>query len=139
MKNLLLILFLFQESCFPRMQTGSNPHSIEFDEAKFQKISSFFEFNSEIKGFKIKNAPSKIPKSLLIMMENLGFLEYRNLGDFKVFFCGYGVVGKGWGFILGKFTQEEINKPDLIEGNNNQLNLTYLKHIKGNWFRFGAG
>ncbi len=72
-------------------------------------------------------------------MEEIGFLEFRNLKDHKVFFCGYGVVGKGWGFIYGHFERGEIEKPRTIKGNGNQLNLTYLEHLKGKWYRFGAG
>lgn len=126
-------------SCFPSMQTGPNPHSIEFEESKFQSIISYFESNSETKGFEIENAPDEIPESVLDNMKDIGILEYRNLGDFKVFFCGYGVVGKGWGFVHGEFSQEEVNQPTLINGNNNQLDLTYLEHLEGKWFRFGAG
>lgn len=138
MKKLLLISLLFLGSCFPSMQIGPDPHSIEFEETKFQAVVSYFESNPEIRGFEIDRAPNKIPAPILDEMENIGFLEFRNLGNFKVFFCGYGVVGKGWGFIHGDFKEEKINRPSLIKGNNNQLNLTYLEHLKGNWFRFGA-
>lgn len=100
---------------------------------------SYFESNPETKGFKIEDAPKEIPASVLDEMEDIGFLAFSNLGDHKVFFCGYGVVGKGWGFIHGEFSQEEVNQPGLINGNNNQLDLTYLEHLEGKWFRFGAG
>jgi len=139
MKNLLIILIIFLTSCFPSMQTGPDPHSIEFEESKFERIISHFESKPEIKGFNIENAPKEIPVNVVDDMEEIGFLEFRNLGDYKVFFCGYGVVGKGWGFIHGKFLEEEIDGPILIKGNNKQLNLTFLEHLKGNWFRFGAG
>ena len=121
------------------MQTGPDPHSIKFDEIKFRTVISYFESNTEVKGFDVENAPKEIPESILEEMKDIGFLEFRNIGDFKVFFCGYGVVGKGWGFIHGEFPQEEIAQPELIKGNNNQLNLTYLEHLEGKWFKFGAG
>ena len=120
------------------MRTGQDP-PIEFEKVKFEEINSYLSSDSELEGFDIDNAPPEIPKSVIEEMEEIGFLEFRNLGDFKVYFCGYGVVGKGWGFINGEFTQEEIDHPGLIKGSSNQLNLTFLEHVEGRWFRFGVG
>ncbi|NOQ74100.1 MAG: hypothetical protein GQ574_18985 [Crocinitomix sp.] len=138
MKHLLLIPFFFLVSCFPSMQTGPDPHSIEFDEAKFQSIVSYFLANPEAIGFDTEDAPDTVPVSIIEEMEVVGFLEFRNLHQHKVFFCGYGVVGKGWGFIYGEFSKEEIKKPSLIQGNGNRLHLTYLEHLEGGWFRFAV-
>ena len=139
MKNLKFILLLFWVSCFPSMQEGPVPHSIEFEEDKFNEVVAYLNNKPDIEGFEVINPPSIIPDSIIEKMKDLGFLEYRNLGEYKVLFCGYSVVGKGWGFIYGEFAQSEIEQPQLIRGRSKTIDLTYLEHLKGKWCRFGAG
>lgn len=121
------------------MQTGPDPHSIEFEKNKFDSFIAYFNENPSTEGFDIKNAPKDIPNATIVQLEEIGVIEYRNLGDYKVFFCGYGVVGKGWGFIYGDFSDEEVQKHQSIKGNNQSLMLTYLEHLEGRWYRFAAG
>jgi hypothetical protein len=120
------------------METGPNPHSIEFEAEKFEQIISFFEENPTTKNFKVENVSTEIPEDLKTKMEKIGFLEFRNFENYKVFFCGYGAVGKGWGFIYGNFTTEEVKSDITIKYNDEELRLTYLELLKGKWHRFAA-
>ena len=137
MQKLILLFLILTASCFPSMQTGPNPHSIEFEAEKFEKIIAYFEANPATKDFKIENVSTEILDSLKEQMEEIGFLEFRNFGTYKVFFCGYGVVGKGWGFIYGDFIVDEIKSDTTIRYNDKELLLTYLEFLKGKWYRFG--
>lgn len=136
---LIALLVLSFVSCFPSMQTGPDPHSIKFAKADFDEVINYFLTKPDTKEFDNQAAPNDIPKSVIKKMKKIGFLEYRNLGLYQVFFCGYGVVGKGWGFINGRFSQDQIDNPEIINDNNNTLYLSYLGHLEGDWFRFGAG
>lgn len=136
MKKIVYFIPLFLISC---LSPETEPHSIEFNEIKFDEVISYFEANPKINEFDLENVPNELPKTLITKMNDIGFLEYRNLGEYKIFFCGYGVVGKGWGFIYGEFDVDKIDSPLTIIGNDSQLRLTYLEHLKGKWFRFGAG
>lgn len=120
------------------MKTDPAPHSVRFEEDEFNEVISYLHSKPEIEGFRIDHPPSEIPEATIEKMEQIGFLEYRNLGQFKVFFCGYGEVGKGWGFVYGEFSQNEIEHPQQIRTYNHKIEITYLEHIKGKWFRFGA-
>lgn len=119
------------------MQTGPDPHSIKFDKATFNAIAAYFTIKKDQANFDMKKIPSGIPKNIVELMKDIGFLEFRNLGDHKVFFCGYGVVGKGWGFIAGD-PADQIKNPSLVEGNDQKLYLTYIEYLGDGWYRFAA-
>ena len=137
MKPYLFIFILLLTSCFPSMQNGPDPHSIKFEEVKFNQIIIYFTQNNSVKNFSIDDPPSDFPEDILDEMKKIGFDTYRNIGQNKVFTCGSGVVGKCWGFIYGDFSSEDVQHPPVI-GNEDKLYLTYLEKLKGNWYRFGA-
>ncbi len=119
------------------MQTGPDPHSIKFDKASFELVTDYFVKTDQI-SFVMKKVPKNIPDNIVERMKEIGFLEFRNLGDYKVFFCGYGVVGKGWGFIMGNFTDKQIEQPPFIENKGEKLYLSFLERLESNWYRFAT-
>lgn len=139
MRKTLILPLLFLLSCFSPMQTGPEPHSIDFEKNKFNLVINYFNSHAEINQWKIEKAQNDIPDSVLNEMIELGFLEYRNYGNYKVFFCGFGVVGKGWGFLYSNVPKEEIENSPNVNGERREFLITYLENIEGNWFRFAAG
>lgn len=82
------------------MQNGPDPHSIEFEKTKFNKIISYFVQNDSLKSFSIDNPPFAFPGDILKEMKVIGFKTFRNIGGYKVFSCGSGVVGKAWALFM---------------------------------------
>jgi hypothetical protein len=119
------------------MQIGPEPHSIKFEKASFKVVADYFTKNDQI-SFDMKMVPKNIPDNIVEQMKEIGFLEFRNLGEYKVFFCGYGAVGKGWGFILGNFTEKQLEQPPFIENKDEKLYLSFLESLDDNWYRFAA-
>jgi hypothetical protein len=110
------------------MSTGPEPHSIPYDAELFRELAMAIEDNNEVLSLK----PT-------VLMNKIGMMDLREHGEIKLFFCGYGVVGKGWGFAYGDLTETEIEDPSLVERNGVNLGLTYLKKIDHMWYRFAAG
>ena len=127
-------------SCFPPMQEGPNPHTIEFQREGFNEILQYFQENPAITNFNVSASPNEVSEEILKKMRKIGFLHYKNWGNYQTFTCGYGVLGLSWGFIYGKFTDKEIEDPKFnIESELKEFTITYLKNLEGDWYRFGAG
>lgn len=137
-KQLFLLLIFTIVSCTPCMQIGPKPHSIEFDLDQFELIANYFIVHESIDNFTLKSPLPETPIDIVIAMKEIGILEFRNFGDHKVFFCGYGVVGKGWGFIYGNFSQAQIEELGWIKNKEEQLLLTYLAPLPSKWYRFAV-
>lgn len=127
----IIVLFLALTGCFPSMSTGPEPHSIPYDAALFHQLAD------EIVQLDIDSRSPSYKMSLL--MQEMGMMSYRDHGEVKLFFCGYGVVGKGWGFAYGSFSDAEIEYPGSVQRNGEYLGLAYLEKLDNNWYRFGAG
>ena len=132
-------LLLLICSCEFSMQTEPEPHSIEFSQEKFDSIASFFVANPELNNFDLEQSPKEIPEDIRIKMKEIGLLEFRNVEGFLVFFCGYGVVGKGWGFIHGEFNEQQLEGADMLGSPDiGRIDITYLEHLEGKWHRFAC-
>ncbi len=123
------LLSVLLAGCFPSMSTAPDPHSIEYDKEVFDQLADEIEtLDGKTPAFRMSQ-----------LMRDLSMMDMRNHGEVKLFFCGYGVVGKGWGFAYGDFTDEEIANPGAVERDGELLGLTYLKKLDNKWYRFGAG
>lgn len=133
MKAGISILVLALGGCVPSMSTGPEPHSIPYEASTFNKVSNYLAQHPDYMGFVLESAPA-FPSDVRDAMDDMGFESYQRKGDYQMYFCGSGVVGKGWGFVHGPFSQEEVNDPALIPFES----FSYIAQLDSNWYRFAV-
>lgn len=136
--HLFILVVLMLSSCVPNMHTGPEPHSISFEKEKFTLIQSYFSKHPEIISYSVQNPKNQIPESIHKNLQTLKFSDYKQIGDYQLFICGNGVVGKAWGFIHGPFTSKQQEPPSYCSACILPYHITYLKHLEGSWYRIAV-
>jgi len=115
------------------MSTGPEPHSIPYEASTFNKVSDYLAQHPDYMGFVLETAPA-FPSNVRDAMDEIGFEYYQRKGDYQMYYCGSGVVGKAWGFVHGHFTPEEVNDPSLVPFES----FSYIAQLDSNWYRFAV-
>ena len=90
------------------MSSGSEPHSVEYDDSKFLRIVEYFHKNPKIRQLNTYESPEYLSDSILQLMKELEIREFERIDQNLIFICGGGVVGKCWGFIYVTFPNTNI-------------------------------
>jgi hypothetical protein len=136
MKACLALFFVALVGCIPSMHTGPDPHSIPYSAISFNRVSDYLDNHPEVGGFSLEDAPSTIPHDILDAMNEMNFDYYKVDSIYQVYYCGSGVVGKGWGFIHGHFSDSALSDPSSVRFEGWYDRLSYLERLDSNWYRF---
>jgi len=120
------------------MSSGPEPHSIPYSAPAFNRVSNYLSVHPEITGFALETAPASIPSDVLDAMHEIEFENYERDSINQVYYCGSGVVGKGWGFVHGPFSSKAPEDPGSVKFEGSFGRLSYLEKLDSNWYRFAV-